>query len=131
MSGPVMRGWIAAGIALCAGMSPVAAPAQSPLETCVVSAPSFSPTEADRCGGESVDASRAKQALVFQRPNRRHPNCEMRYTVPPDRGDGSFAVICEVRCGGQGGHSWIPCTAGVLPGRTTGVATCTGGVTCT
>jgi hypothetical protein len=125
-----MRAWIAAGIALCATLAPAESRSQSPLEICVVGAPSFAPTDANRLSCDALDAIRTKQTLVFQRPNRRHPNCEMRYTVPPDRGDGSFAVICEVRC--MGLHGWHACqTSGDLPGRTTGVSTCSDGVVCT
>jgi hypothetical protein len=87
---------IAFGVALCAGLAP-AAGAQSPLRICVVSPPSFATNSGNRLNCQSIDALGAAQTLVFQRPDRRRSNCEFRYTVPPDRGDGSFAVIARGR----------------------------------
>ena len=122
--------WTAIGLALCAGLAPAAANAQSPLQACVVGPPSFAATSANRLTCQTIDALRAKQTLVFQRPARQRPGCEFRYSVPPDRGDGSFVVLCEVRC--QGRHDWQVCqTGGELPGRTTGVGTCSGDIVCT
>lgn len=123
-----MRPWIAAIIVVCLG--PAAAVAQSPHEICVVNPPSFVPTDTNRVSCEELASIRAKKTLVIQRQVRRNPHCESRIFFPPDRGDGSFAMICEVRCAAQGsspGHSWIPCTSGR---RSTGVATCTGSIVC-
>jgi hypothetical protein len=125
-----MSRWAAFGAALCGWSLSAAAGAQSPLQACAVGPPAFATTEANRLNCQAIDALRAKQALIFQRQHRQHAGCELRYTVPPDRGDGSFVVLCEVRCLGR--HDWQACqSGGELPGRTTGVGTCADGVVCT
>ena len=122
--------WTAIGLALWAGLAPAGADAQSPLQICVVNPPSFATTAANRLDCQAIDALRARQTMIFQRQDRRRAQCELRYTVPPDRGDGSFVVLCEVRCLGQ--HGWQACQGnGEFPGRTAGIGTCSDSVVCT
>lgn len=104
---------------------------------CAVKAPSFALTAENRLSCTEFDRLHGANAIVYQRRDPRSRSCEIRYTIPAARGDGSFTQLCEVRCSSHRdfvGHDWVPCpvaTDRTRPGaRTTGMGACRDGVIC-
>lgn len=104
---------------------------------CAVKPPSFAATAANRLSCAEFDRLHAAHDIVYQRRDPRSRSCDLRYTIPAARGDGSFTQRCEVRCQSHRdfvGHDWIACPVATdrqRPGaRTTGLGSCRDGVVC-
>jgi hypothetical protein len=104
---------------------------------CAVTAPSFAATPGNRLSCAEFDRLHTTHNIVYQRRDPRSRSCDLRYTIPASRGDGSFSHACEVRCQSHRdfvGHDWIKCPVATdrqRPGaRTTGLGTCRDGIVC-